>query len=54
MFVKPAEGMRILDPHTRRELPPGGANVPDTDYWNRLVRDGDVTVAAQAPTEEAE
>ncbi|MDE1901518.1 MAG: DUF2635 domain-containing protein [Alphaproteobacteria bacterium] len=47
MFVKPKPGFKIRDPHRRDHLPPEGRTVPDGDlYWARLLRDGDVTLAA--------
>jgi hypothetical protein len=52
MFVKPAdrvneEGRPILtrDPDLGDFLPAEGRNVPETTYWHRRVRDGDVVVA---------
>lgn len=63
MFVKPApwaegapfdpETPRVVryPDHTRnvvRTLPAAGADVPDTAYWARRLRDGDV-VLADAP-----
>lgn len=49
MFVKPAPGLTIRDPDLFDFLPAAGRDVPETDYWNRRLRDGDV-VAAEAPT----
>ena len=49
MFVRPAEGMKILDPQTRRTIPETGANVPEDGYWHRLLRDGDVIATDPAP-----
>ena len=49
MIVKPAAGLRVLDPHTRRELAPDTAhNLPDNEYWMRLLRDGDVIAVEPA------
>lgn len=43
MRVKPARpGVIIRDPHTRRPLASEGADVPETSYWLRRLRDGDV------------
>lgn len=52
MRVKPRESSLIVrDPDTRRTLPPEGAEVPDTTFWRRRLRDGDVVlVEAAAPT----
>ena len=54
MYVIPAPGFRIPDPamfNTPDDfLPPEGREVQPSEYWHRLVRDGDVTVqAAEAP-----
>ena len=57
MFVKPGTGpspdepeeklvLKVRDPVTRRLLPEDGAEVPDTSFWRRLLRDGDVVKAA--------
>lgn len=55
MFVKPASRivaggapqiLVVRDPVTRRPLPPEGAEVPETTYWHRRLRDGDVLAAA--------
>lgn len=52
MYVKPAPGLVIRDPDLRDFLPQEGREVPDTDYWNRRLRDGDVVTAiAQKTTE---
>lgn len=32
----------VRDPRTRVMLPPEGAHVPDTSYWRRRIKDGDV------------
>lgn len=48
--VKPALGMRVLDPVTRKPLPEAGAEVPRSVYWLRRLRDGDVT---EAPAQSA-
>lgn len=50
MLVKPAPGLTIRDPDLFDFLPADGREVPDTDYWNRRLRDGDVVLAA-APTQ---
>jgi hypothetical protein len=50
MRVLPVEGRVVRDPKTKMPLPPEGREVPDTDmFWVRRVRDGDVTVADDAP-----
>lgn len=48
MFVRPAEGLRVRDPDLRDHLPPEGREVPDSAYWTRRLRDGDV-IAGPAP-----
>lgn len=42
MFVKPAEGLRVLDPASKQPLPAEGREVPAVPYWHRRLRDGDV------------
>ncbi|PXX49374.1 DUF2635 domain-containing protein [Aquitalea magnusonii] len=42
MFVKPAPGLSVRDPDLLDLLPDEGREVPDTDYWQRRVRDKDV------------
>lgn len=39
LFVKPAQGLKIPNPETGRDLPPYGALVGNTVYWRRLLRD---------------
>lgn len=46
MYVKPAPGFTIRDPDLLDYLPPDGREVPETDYWHRRVRDGDVVPAS--------
>lgn len=54
MFVKPAPGLVIRDPDLRDLLPDAGREVPDSGYWQRRLRDGDVIAAAPpADTEPA-
>ncbi len=51
MLVKPAPGLKIRDPDLKDLLPDEGRDVPETDYWHRRLRDGDVVlVPAQAAT----
>ena len=50
MYVTPREGYLVHDPDRRDYLPPEGREVPESDYWRRRERDGDVTVGpAPAP-----
>lgn len=53
MFVKPALGLTIRDPDMRDYLPAGGREVPNTDYWQRRVLDGDVVKATPGAAEPA-
>ncbi|OVE45589.1 DUF2635 domain-containing protein [Chromobacterium violaceum] len=46
MYVKPTEGFAIRDPDLLDLLPAAGREVPDTDYWLRRLRDGDVVQSA--------
>jgi hypothetical protein len=41
--VKPAAGLKIRD-YYGRDLPEDGAIVPWNSFWQRLERDGDVTI----------
>jgi hypothetical protein len=45
LYVKPAPGLVIRDPDMLDFLPEAGRAVPETDYWHRRVRDGDVIEA---------
>lgn len=47
MFVKPAPGLRIVDPLSRLPLPAAGKEVPASTYWLRRLRQGDVIEADQ-------
>ncbi len=51
IVVKPAAGLRVLDPDTRQPLPAEGAEVPRNTYWERRLNDGDVTLAAKSKKE---
>jgi hypothetical protein len=49
MFVKPAAGAILPDPdHGYEPLPSEGRDVPESDFWLRRLRDGDV-FEANAP-----
>lgn len=51
MFVKPAPGLLVRDPHSHVHMPEAGRHVPDHDLeWVRLIQFGDV-VAADEPVE---
>ncbi len=49
MFVKPKSGLKVRDPQTRAFLPEAGAEAPQSLYWTRRVRDGDVVVSSPQP-----
>ncbi|WP_186151037.1 DUF2635 domain-containing protein [Burkholderia gladioli] len=56
MRVKPAPGLQVRDPFTKKLLPADGIDVPDdSPVWNRILNDGDILcvepakVAAPAP-----
>ena len=53
MYVKPAPGLRIVDPILRDFLPEEGRLVTPSDYWHRRLRDGDVVRISQEPALEA-
>ncbi len=42
LFVKPAAGLKVRDDASGQHLPPEGKDVPDTPYWRRRLRSGDV------------
>lgn len=42
--VIPCEGRVVRDPKHGRVVPPEGAEVVRSSYWNRLARDGDVDI----------
>ena len=46
MFVKPAPGRLVRDPHTKRPLPAEGCEVPETSYWLRRLRSDDILKTA--------
>ncbi|PHM60623.1 hypothetical protein Xsto_03822 [Xenorhabdus stockiae] len=50
MFVKPVAGRLVRCPVKGEPLPDAGAYVPDTLFWHRRVRDGDVEICQ--PVEE--
>lgn len=45
MYVKAAPGMKVRDADLKDLLPDEGRDVPDTDYWQRRLRDKDVVLA---------
>ncbi|MHB9833826.1 DUF2635 domain-containing protein [Paraburkholderia terrae] len=54
MKVFPAPGLLVRDPVTKTHVPADeGLDVPDGDlFWNRLLRDGDVTLTPPDVTPE--
>lgn len=48
MFVKPRKGLKVRDPVTKGFLPEAGAQVPNSIYWTRRLRDKDVEECAPA------
>jgi hypothetical protein len=42
VFIKPKEGIKVRDPHTKQYLPEEGAFVELSSYWKRRLKDGDV------------
>jgi len=48
IFVRPAAGVNVIDPATGRALPAAGAEVNESKYWSRRIRDGEA-VAVAAP-----
>lgn len=47
MKVRPATPeTKVRDPERGGHLPAAGAEVPDTEYWRRRLRDGDVVKVA--------
>lgn len=49
MFVKPAAGRKVRDPKTMQYISDDGAEVPESTFWLRRLRDGDVVTAEIAP-----
>lgn len=49
MHVRPAPGLKVRDPITKRHLPDHGKEVPSSTYWLRRVADGDVVVFDAEP-----
>ncbi|MDA8092348.1 MAG: DUF2635 domain-containing protein [Betaproteobacteria bacterium] len=54
MYVKPAPGLRIVDPILRDFLPEEGRPVTPSGYWRRMLRDGDVILVPEPTVQSAE
>lgn len=54
IHIKPAAGLRVIDPATNLPVPDEGAYVVPNQYWNRRLRDGDVIRAAKATGRKSE
>jgi hypothetical protein len=48
MKVKPAPGRAVRDPSNMQLLPEDGREVPNNQFWQRRLRDGDVVEVAEA------
>ncbi len=46
MFVKPAKGVTVRDPISKLHIPESGAEVPESSYWVRRLRSGDVVFSS--------
>lgn len=53
MYVIPKSGIVIRDPDLKTLVPAEGREVPDTQFWQRRIRDGDVTVGKAPATRTA-
>lgn len=48
MYVRTAPGIKIRDPDLLDFIPDEGREVPNSDFWHRRLRDGDVILGAPA------
>lgn len=48
MYLKPARGLIVRDPHTRQPLPAEGREVQLTEWWMRRLRAGDAIEVARS------
>jgi len=51
-FLKPCHGYRVINDRTGKPLPKEGKNVQQSQYWNRLLKCGDVVVATPVKLKE--
>ena len=50
MRIKPAAGLSVRDPVTKKIIPEEGFEVPEFDmYWTARLRDGDVVPVVAEP-----
>lgn len=49
LFLLPTPGLRVVDPVTRKPLPPEGTWVEYSTHWLRRLREGDVAEATPPP-----
>ena len=52
LFLKPKEGLIVMDPDRKDTLPPKGREVESSVYWWRRLRDGDVDLSDKRKEEE--
>lgn len=45
MFLKPALGLKVRHPVTKRHIPDNGIEVSDSPYWARRLACGDVVLS---------
>lgn len=54
MYAVPTPGRAVPIPGTRQLLPAAGQNIgPLTQYWQRRLRDGDITLSDVPPNASA-
>lgn len=46
LWLKPAQGLTVIDPETGKPLPAEGDLVAISKYWRRRLNDGDVVETA--------
>jgi hypothetical protein len=49
VFVKPAKGLRVRDPISKLHLPEEGKEVPESTFWIRRLKSGDVVQVYPIP-----
>lgn len=55
MRVRPArDGLRVIDPRTRRPIDSAGVDVPADGYWTRRLQQGDVVLVDDEDERERE